>query len=669
MELLSHQVKDFLTEEKEQYHEKLHHLYNEFIQEFSLEDLPNLPLEKYALGYAEGSFGWWLEYKTSEIGSIKGGSASKHVIYYKKKEKEWFYPEQYSSEHEAWQALRKDILEVVEHAHKIPYEKIPETNLLYSKSMLKGKISYMYAPKKMFPIFQVQHLKHFLSVVGVEEASVKDKDCVELSRMLHDKVYALPNMEGFDELVVANFFYTYYSPSEKVYKLAPGENANLWPRCKEAKEIAIGWDILGDLNQYTSFNELRTALEAAGIYTNASTITKKANEIWMFYQLKQGDLVVANKGASKIIAIGKVNERGYEYKNYDEKRHTIGVDWTDIWESGYDIPTQNRWKTITVEAFSHASLQKWLKEEKAVVKEKESFEDTSFFEEIERAVKRKGQVILYGPPGTGKTFTIQQYLKWLQTKDEVVSEFCTFHPSFQYEDFIEGFKPIVGEQNTIAFKLEDGIFKSFVKQAKAEPKKRFVFIIDELNRGNIPKIFGELITLLEKDKRGLELRLPQSKEAFSIPENVQLLCTMNTADRSIKMMDAAIKRRFAFVECMPNYDVLNEPLEDLSVTPANILKHLNGRLTKLQGRDLQIGHAYFMTEGKVANSIDEFMDLFRYDIIPLLQEYCFDNYEALEDLIGSSFVDVVNNELNQNIFTKEAFISAIEQHFQVNYEE
>src|SRR5690606_34934085 len=123
------------------------------------------------------------------------------------------------------------------------------------------------------------------------------------------------------------------------------------------------------------------------------------------------------------------------------------------------------------------------------------YEDTSFFEEIERAVKRKGQVILYGPPGTGKTFTIQQYLKWLQTKEAVVSEFCTFHPSFQYEDFIEGFKPIAGEQNTIAFKLEDGIFKRFVNQAKAEPTKRFVFIIDELNRGNIPKIFGELITL------------------------------------------------------------------------------------------------------------------------------------------------------------------------------
>ena len=668
MEHLVQQLQAFCTEEKLQTNAKLQQLYNSFLQEFPLESLHTLPLEKYALGLNEGSFGWWLEYNTSDIGSIKGGSASKHVIYFKKKEQQWSFPESFQTVEEAWEVLRADILEIIEHANRDPYEKISPSNLLYSKSMLKGKISYMYAPNKMFPIFQVQHLKHFLSLFGIIDAVKDETDCVQLSRLLHDTIYSLPNMKQFDELLVSTFLYTHYSPGEKVYKIAPGEGANLWSRCAQQKEIAIGWDELGDLRQYADFKELREAVEKAGYYENASTITKKANEIWTFYQLKQGDTIVANKGASKLVAIGKVNETGYQYKDYDKYRHTIGVDWEQEWEEGLEIPMQKRWKTMTVEAFPKTALEKWLGQNSRPDVIEDTL-DVDFYYEIERALARKGQAILYGPPGTGKTYTIQQFLKWYGQKQQVVSAFCTFHPSFQYEDFIEGFKPVAGENNTIAFTLEDGIFKKFVNEAKANPHKKYVFIIDELNRGNIPKIFGELITLLEKDKRGLELTLPQSKEVFSIPANILLLCTMNTADRSIKMMDAAIKRRFAFVECMPNYDVLNESLEDLAVTPAQILKHINRQLTQLQGRDLQIGHAYFMVNGKVVNSIEDLMDIFRYDVIPLLQEYCFDDYETLATLIGTSFVDIENHEFVQTVFMPEAFISAIEQHFQVSYED
>lgn len=678
IENLVQQIEAFCTEERLQKHAQLKQLYNQFLEQFPQESLHTLPLERYALGLNEGSFGWWLEYKTSEFGSIKGGSASKHVIYYKKKEKEWFFPEdKFETVEEAWEVLRNDIIEVIKHAQQDEYVKIPPSNLLYSKSMLKGKISYMYAQDKMFPIFQVQHLKHFLSLFDIVDSVKDETDCVELSRLLHKTIYAIPGVEKYDELLVGMFLYTHYRPGEKVYKIAPGENAKLWNQCKEQKEIAIDFDDfddLGDLNQYADFKELRLAMEKIGYDNNPSTLTRKANELWTFYQLKPGDIVVANKGTAKILAIGKVNDTGYQYKEFEKKyRHTIGIDWDQIWEDGLQIPSQNRWANMIVEAFPKSSLDKWLKNANHSEKNYENSEneifDNEFFEEIERALNRKGQIILYGPPGTGKTYTIQQFLKWYGEKHEVVSDFCTFHPSFQYEDFIEGFKPVPGVNNSISFKLESGIFKNFVNEAKDNPNKKYVFIIDELNRGNVPKIFGELITLLEKDKRGLELTLPQSKDPFSIPSNVLLICTMNTADRSIKSMDAAIKRRFAFVECMPNYDVLNESLEDLSVTPAQILKHINQQLIHLQGRDLQIGHAYFMVNGKVVNCIDDLMDIFRYDVIPLLQEYCFDDYETLASLIGSSFVDKENNELVQSIFTSEAFISAIEQHFQVRYEE
>lgn len=676
MNNITQQMAAFCTEERLQQLERLKSLYEQLLTQFPLEQLHTLPLHRYALGYQEGSFSWWLEYKTSEFGSIKGGSASKHVIYYKKKEQKWAYPEdQFSSVEEAWNALRKDILEVIEHASQDDYVKITPDNLLYSKSMLKGKISYVYAPHKMLPIFQVNHLKHFLSLFDITETVKDETDCVMLGRLLHEAIYQQPDMHKYDELLVAIFLYTNFSPSEKVYKIAPGEGANLWLRCEENHEIAIGWDDLGALTQYADFKELREAIVRAGYYNNASIITKKANEIWTFYQLKPGDVVVANKGASKIIAVGRVNEVGYQYKKeYNEKRHTIGVDWEEVWQDGFTIPSQNRWKTMTVEAFAKSSLEKWLNKENSTItptieSNEDDANDIPFFLEIERALLRKGQAILYGPPGTGKTYTIQQFLNWYRLKKDVSYEICTFHPSFQYEDFIEGFKPVAGINNTISFKLEDGIFKTFVEKAKLSPEKQFIFVIDELNRGNVPKIFGELITLIEKDKRGLAITLPQSKLPFLIPKNLWLICTMNTSDHSIKAMDAAIKRRFAFIECMPNYPLLNEAIENLAVTPKQILEHINHQLIHLQGRDLQIGHAYFMVDGKVVNTLEDLMDIFRYEIIPLLQEYCFDNYEMLASLIGDSFVDIENNAFVKDVYeTSDAFISAIESHFQVNYE-
>nr|WP_277398188.1 AAA family ATPase [Neobacillus citreus] len=244
-------------------------------------------------------------------------------------------------------------------------------------------------------------------------------------------------------------------------------------------------------------------------------------------------------------------------------------------------------------------------------------------------------------------------------------EICTFHPSFQYEDFIEGFKPVQSENGTIAFQLEKGIFQRLAEKAHENGESSFYFIIDELNRGNVPKIFGEIITLLEKDKRGVEVRLPQSKNTFSIPKNIFIIGTMNTSDRSIKMMDAALKRRFAFIECMPNYDLINHPVALLSITPADILRSINQNLLHLQGRDKQIGHAYFMQDGDQITSIEEIKEIFKLEIIPLIQEYCFDDYAQLAEIIGEDFVDVEGMDINNELLngTDDAFIQALEKQF------
>ncbi|NLI93028.1 MAG: EVE domain-containing protein [Peptococcaceae bacterium] len=246
-------------------------------------------------------------------------------------------------------------------------------------------------------------------------------------------------------------------------------------------------------------------------------------------------------------------------------------------------------------------------------------------------------------------------------------EICTFHPSYNYEDFIEGYKPMPGPNGQVTFKLESGFFARICAKAQEQEDKGvpYFVIIDEINRGNVPKIFGEIITLLEKDKRGMEVILPQSKQPFSIPPNLYLIGTMNTSDRSIKMMDAALKRRFVFIECMPQTVLIDKNIDRIGLSPGAILRQLNAKLTTMVGRDKQIGHAYFMRNGAQITTADELKEIYELEIIPLVQEYCFDDYQQLAEIIGQNFVDVQNMTIQWEIFTgpEDIFISEITKHF------
>ena len=169
----------------------------------------------------------------------------------------------------------------------------------------------------------------------------------------------------------------------------------------------------------------------------------------------------------------------------------------------------------------------------------------------------------------------------------------TFHASYSYEDFIEGYRPVDSRNGTLSLKLEDGIFKRVCRAAQANPKKPYLVLIDEINRANVAKVFGELITLLEKDKRGLLISLPQSKEAFTIPPNVYVLATMNTADRSIKLLDAALRRRFSFIELIPDPTLLAGGKIGALVL-SQFLEELNRRIAAKEGREKQTRPSYLM---------------------------------------------------------------------------
>lgn len=295
-------------------------------------------------------------------------------------------------------------------------------------------------------------------------------------------------------------------------------------------------------------------------------------------------------------------------------------------------------------------------------------------------------LILYGPPGTGKTYsTVDKALerigidinsneyknnreaklkKFRELKKEGRIVFTTFHQSMSYEDFVEGIKPITNGED-VTYDVKPGIFKQICEKAHTDNGNNYVLIIDEINRGNVSQIFGELITLIEKDKRlgnkeELTAKLPYSstckettagkEEEFGVPNNLYIIGTMNTADRSVEALDTALRRRFAFEEVMPKYT--NEEahgIENKIKTKggkefqlSKILKTINQRIEVLKGRELQIGHSYLMK----CKDEQDLKKAFKDKIVPLLQEYFYGDYSQIGLVLGKGFVNIVNEKVD-----------------------
>ena len=277
-------------------------------------------------------------------------------------------------------------------------------------------------------------------------------------------------------------------------------------------------------------------------------------------------------------------------------------------------------------------------------------------------------LILYGPPGTGKTYnTVNKALEILEPttdwtsvdrKDAITAfnkykasghiVFTTFHQSMSYEDFIEGIKPKLDDESSVGYTLDKGLFKRISEEAEKpeNTQKKYVLIIDEINRGNVANIFGELITLLEEDKRKgcpeeVSVVLPYSKKPFSVPKNLYIIGTMNTADRSVEALDSALRRRFSFEEMMPKPELLDGVFINKvgKTTIKDLLVAINERIEILKDREHQIGHSYFMKfADKTTVEPEELETVFTDKIIPLLQEYFYGDYEKIRLVVGDGFV-------------------------------
>lgn len=432
---------------------------------------------------------------------------------------------------------------------------------------------------------------------------------------------------------------------------APGEGSCMWDEFYTSGIMAIGWGVIGDLSTFDSKDamkiKMREVIDESLSYKNAAHAT------WQFAnEMKIGDIVFVKKGMHQIIGRGVVMS-DYEYDNTrdDEYKNIRQVDWTHngVWPH----PGQAVMKTLTditsytdyVEKLN--SLFEDETEEDAEDVEKtyppytkedflsEVFMSEEEYDKLSGILRIKKNIILQGAPGVGKTFVAKRIaFSMMGVKDVERVMMVQFHQSYSYEDFIMGFRP-----STDGFELKRGAFYNFCKKAEIDGDNDYFFIIDEINRGNLSKIFGELFMLIENDKRGVSLQLLYSDEKFSVPKNIYIIGMMNTADRSLAMLDYALRRRFAFFEIKPGFtmdgfreyrmSLENEKFDKLIAC----VESLNNVISNDEslGDGFCIGHSYFCNLLPDTINDQVLSGIVEYELIPLLKEYWFDEPTKVKD--------------------------------------
>lgn len=260
----------------------------------------------------------------------------------------------------------------------------------------------------------------------------------------------------------------------------------------------------------------------------------------------------------------------------------------------------------------------------------EVFISEAKYDEMYAVLMRKQNIILQGAPGVGKTFVAKRLAYSIMgAKNDDHIQFVQFHQNYSYEDFVEGYRPAAS-----GFIRTDGIFKRFCIDAADAPDEKFFFIIDEINRGNLSKIFGELLMLIEKDYRGQAATLPYSGRSFTVPKNLYIIGMMNTADRSLAMIDYALRRRFSFVDMAPGFDTdgfkeyMNSKGSSTMKALVEEVKQLNVDIKEKLGKGFCIGHSYFVFDEPCSDAL--LKNIVNYDILPMLAEYWFDDEEQYE---------------------------------------
>lgn len=420
------------------------------------------------------------------------------------------------------------------------------------------------------------------------------------------------------------------SPSENTFwQIAPGEKARLWEELKSSSIAAVGWNELDFDLTGKSKDELFTLIRQKYPNDSEKAAQVSTTMLWNFLNLKPGNKFVTNKGKSLLLGLGEI-KGGYKFRpERNEYRHTVDVDYYLVPEGGVETPEEIKGKfgrtIIPLEPKVFKMIEALFNPHPPIIEDytlPQCASETGLAIETLRswvkAIERKGQAIIYGPPGTGKTFIAERLAQHLVSGGNGFQELLQFHPSYGYEDFIQGLRPKAREGGGLDYPMVAGRFFEFCKKA-GEKSGNCVLIIDEINRANLSRVFGELMYLLEYRDQEVPLA---GGGYLKIPKNVRIIGTMNTADRSIALVDYALRRRFAFLALYPNYDILEQYHQNKETGfPSNKLVSILKRLNQDIGDPhYEIGISFFLRED-LEKQVE---DIWRMEIEPYLEEYFFD---------------------------------------------
>ncbi len=631
-------------------------LWDEFLDIWPLEKLANMTIDEYTNAGGKDTFTYWIEAKLSELGSIWGGSAFKFGVFSRKdnKDKEsnskLSYSDQYgwytslgNTAETAFDKIRKNVVQIAKMATEGNLEGIEDFQGLGEAT--KWKIAFHYQNRKtptIVGIYKKAPLALFLKDSTKPDMGILQKDLVD---------------KRPDDLGILEF-------GQQVWGAWSEKNLVIWKLSHGTKSFTP--------EEHKTYRDDQWAVMHEDTGKGQGKEFIKAPIGTLFFLCHGSSLQLIGQFTSEAVADGKGYgwiQRRYRIlkKAVSSNRYTVNSKyWSPQGNSTFgkvgpdDLPVFEEtllkpyFNTDLAELAGLAGedIVENMLNETPVSRPILNTDIDNSSEKAHPTINR----IYYGPPGTGKTYRVQELLRAQYIdNDNKRYEFITFHQSYGYEEFVEGLRPVINSSETtspkdksgeVHYEIRQGAFLRLCKRARQNPNQQYAMVIDEINRGNISKIFGELITLVEVDKREgakhqVEVTLPYSGDSFSIPLNIDVIGTMNTADRSLALVDTALRRRFEFKELMPkpsllkNMDVSNEG-KDIDI--ALMLATLNHRIEALYDRDHTIGHAYFMVlrDLPIDKRFAGLKTLFKDRIIPLLEEYFFEDWQKIRMVLGDN---------------------------------
>jgi predicted RNA-binding protein with PUA-like domain len=679
------ELEDWLKTNPKTMPDEMRRLREEFVRRFPKDKITELTLEDYALGLNEdrNNFCYWLERKTRDLGSILGGSVAKFGVWFGS-DGQWHWVKRYKSAENALSQIKTGLSTLISAVEESRFGELDGIGKEYlgDSISLRCKPLNLYFPDQFLPIYAGKQLKHFAALFGVE---LRGK-FIERSRQLLQLLRSYQEFEGFDTHQMMDFLYKCFPPPEEVPEdpapeptdphsvrtEAPTEVRRLMDVTARTRNVLLygppGTGKTWLVNHFTNYFLLHHNVSpvAAGAYWREkgdadrrrlraqvrSEETEAAGGVSAFWLMVANETTTAWSWQTLFDAGEWFFEKRNLARNFEAAKPG---DFIFGYQAGQP-------KQIVALARVERELEK--REEGGAPKEGLLIKPMKMLARpldrrkfVTHPVLMNSEPVRTNTRGSMFRLTLDEaraLADLLNAEGNDVTlpteargdfaEFVTFHQSFAYEEFVEGLKPVTSgdEDAEIRYRVVPGVFRQFCERAerawRASPDDppKYLLVIDEINRANIAKVLGELITLIEDDKRlgaenQLTVTLPYSGVRFGVPPNLFILGTLNTADRSIALLDLALRRRFTFVEMMPQPSLLGKVAGvDLSA----LLRTLNQRITALLDRDHQIGHSYFVN----LSDADDLHFAWYTRVVPLLQEYFYNDTARLRRILGGEFV-------------------------------